>query len=833
MHILIDLQGCQSESRFRGIGRYSVSLTKAIIRISKEHKVSILINGMYDINNINDVKNLYSNLIDPADMYVFSAHMPTHFSDKSNHERLKSAKINRDHAIANINPDIVLVTTFFEGFSDNFVVSISETDRGWKTFSICYDLIPLMNPAVYLSDKLFHEFYMDKVKEFENSYGVLSISNSVVNELEKYTQVAPEKIQAISSAVDDEFCVLDLSDAERQSLRQKYHIPGEFLMTIGVVEPRKNIDALIEAYGKLPRAVREQYSLVLACQIKPHNRSYLLDVAKKHSVPTGQIVFTGYLSDEDLIGLYNICRLFVFPSIHEGFGLPPLEAMSCGAATISSNLTSLPEVIGWEGAMFNPRNTGEMAALMERGLTDESFHSELVAHAAIQATKFSWQRSAELSLAAFEKALADNVEKPSVDNDALLAQSIHAFRAIDALDDEDRLGTAWALAQNSFVGHKKKLLVDVSVLVEHDAATGIQRVVRSVLSCLLRMSLPGYEVRPVYCKMGNNYHYANAYQNSKFGSTRGEDEAVLFTKGDVMLVLDLTAHLFPYLNSQLDKIRRTGAQVHFVVYDIIPISQPKWAAESIQRVFPAWLASLAQHADGLVCISESVADEVREWLDKQREIIAINPYLTVKSFHLGADLDASMPSKGMPENAAQVLSAIQQRESFLIVSTIEPRKGHQQALEACELLWAKGVKCNLVIVGKQGWAVEELAEKIRKHPQLNKQLFWLNGISDEFLEMLYDQSSALLVPSFAEGFGLPLIEAAQKDLPLIIRDIPVFKEIAAEHATYFKGTEAKVLSDVLITWIEDSKQGNVPKSSAISWLSWRESTEQLLKQLPL
>ncbi|MEG3136181.1 glycosyltransferase family 1 protein [Rouxiella sp. T17] len=833
MHILIDLQGCQSESRLRGIGRYTVSLTKALIRLATQHKISILINGMYDIDNINAVKNIYKDLIDPADMYVFSAHMPTHFSDTSNHGRLKAAQINREHAIANISPDIVFVSSFFEGFSDNFVVSQTSNNNPWKTFCICYDLIPLINPAVYLSDALFKQFYINKIKEYENFDGLLAISYSVVEEIKKHTQVLPERIQHISSAVDDEFRILDMSDTDRESLRKKYHIPGEFLMTIGVVEPRKNIDALIEAYGLLPEAVRADYSLVLACQIKPHNRTYLLEVAKKHGVPMHQIVFTGYLTDDDLIGLYNICRLFVFPSLHEGFGLPPLEAMKCGGATITSNATSLPEVMGWEEGMFDPRDTPAMAALIERALTDEVFHAKLVAHAAIQATKFSWQRSAELSLEAFDKALMQtSVNKPLLDHSGL-QQVIADIKAIPELNDEDRLGTAWALAQNSFTSHKKKLLVDVSVLVEHDAGTGIQRVARSVLSCLLDMSFPDYDVRPVYCQMGKNYHYANKYQNLKFDSAHGQDDAVLFSKGDLLLVLDLTAHLFPYLNAHLDKIRRTGAQVHFVVYDIIPISQPKWAAESIQKVFPGWLASLAQHADGLVCISHSVAEEVRTWLDQQRENIHINPYLTVKNFLLGADLNASMPSKGMPENATQILATMKESESFLMVSTIEPRKGYQQAFEAFDLLWRQGKKCNLIIVGKQGWAVEELVEKIRQHPQLNKQLFWLNGISDEFLELLYDQSSALLVSSFAEGFGLPVIEAAQKDLPVIIRDIPVFREIAGDNATYFNGSEPAVLSDVILSWIENAKTGNIPQSSDINWLTWRESTELLVKQLPL
>jgi glycosyltransferase involved in cell wall biosynthesis len=120
-----------------------------------------------------------------------------------------------------------------------------------------------------------------------------------------------------------------------------------------------------------------------------------------------------------------------------------------------------------------------------------------------------------------------------------------------------------------------------------------------------------------------------------------------------------------------------------------------------------------------------------------------------------------------------------------MVGTLEPRKGHQQALAACEQLWADGVDANQVIVGKQGWMVEALVERMTHHAELNRRLFWLDGISDEFLEQVYAASACLIAASYGEGFGLPLIEAAQHKLPIVARDIPVFREVAGSHAHYF------------------------------------------------
>jgi glycosyltransferase involved in cell wall biosynthesis len=143
-----------------------------------------------------------------------------------------------------------------------------------------------------------------------------------------------------------------------------------------------------------------------------------------------------------------------------------------------------------------------------------------------------------------------------------------------------------------------------------------------------------------------------------------------------------------------------------------------------------------------------------------------------------------------------------------------------------EQLWADKVDANLVIIGNQGWKTEDLVEKIHCHPELNNRLFWLQGISDEMLEQVYRAADALLAASKGEGFGLPLIEAAQYGLRVIARDIPVFREVAGEHAYYFRGEEPRDLADALRSWL---LLGNAaPASIGIPWLTWEQSSRQLL-----
>jgi glycosyltransferase involved in cell wall biosynthesis len=176
----------------------------------------------------------------------------------------------------------------------------------------------------------------------------------------------------------------------------------------------------------------------------------------------------------------------------------------------------------------------------------------------------------------------------------------------------------------------------------------------------------------------------------------------------------------------------------------------------------------------------------------------------------------------------------------LIVATIEPRKGHIQTIQSFEELW-KTEDINLVIVGKEGWkgledekrrTIPQIINKIKSHKELNKRLFWLENISDEFLEEIYKISTALIAPSQAEGFGLPLIEAAQSNIPIIARDIKVFQEVAKEFAYYFNDDDnPKTISEAIKNWLELYKADKHPKSHNIPWLTWQESTKILLDKI--
>jgi glycosyltransferase involved in cell wall biosynthesis len=167
------------------------------------------------------------------------------------------------------------------------------------------------------------------------------------------------------------------------------------------------------------------------------------------------------------------------------------------------------------------------------------------------------------------------------------------------------------------------------------------------------------------------------------------------------------------------------------------------------------------------------------------------------------------------------------RKSFLMVGTLEPRKGQTQVLDAFDRLWDKACDVNLVIVGKQGWMVDQLVGRLREHPELHKRLFWLEGISDEYLEKVYAASTCLIAASYGEGFGLPLVEAAKHNLPIIARNIPVFREVADKHAYYFDAITPGQLAESIESWVKLYYRGESPNSDKLPWLGWSDSVVRL------
>ncbi|MDR2678206.1 MAG: FkbM family methyltransferase [Zoogloeaceae bacterium] len=365
----------------------------------------------------------------------------------------------------------------------------------------------------------------------------------------------------------------------------------------------------------------------------------------------------------------------------------------------------------------------------------------------------------------------------------------------------------------------RQLLVDVSALARVDLRTGIQRVVRAVLEKWLDYD-ESWQVEPVYA-VPEGYRYARRFTCDFLGIDKdwAEDALVDAWAGDVFFGLDFHNSAVPDRRAILEKWRDAGVGIGFLVYDLLPVTHPDFFPEGAAQIHQRWLETIAVF-DFAIGISHSTAKALEDWLatsGTQRT----RP-LRIEYAHIGADLVASAPTRGLPSNAAAQLRAIKAKPSFLMVGTVEPRKGHADVLDAFDVLWKQRLDINLVIVGKEGWMVDALAKRLRTYAAHEPRLIWLENVSDEYLECLYGASIALIAASHAEGFGLPLIEAARHKLPIIARNIPVFHEVAGEYAYYFDH-----LAPAIEAWLEMYRQGRHPLSDNMPWLLWEESAQQL------
>jgi len=286
--------------------------------------------------------------------------------------------------------------------------------------------------------------------------------------------------------------------------------------------------------------------------------------------------------------------------------------------------------------------------------------------------------------------------------------------------------------------------------------------------------------------------------------------------GDHFLALDLN-HAIRGQAPFFDRLREVGGRSYAVIYDLLPFHRPDWFPPGLSAEHRRWFEFVANF-DRLVCISRSVADDVCRELPKTSDGAA-----DVRWFHLGSDL----PSRVRGDAVAQLST----RPSIMIVSIIWARKGHAQALEAFELLWAKGVDVNFVLAGRVGWGMDSFVAKLRRHPELNRRLFWFEGPDDELLNRLYATVDGILISSEGEGFGLPVVEALNHRKPVLARDLPVFHEIAGDAVRYFSGLEATALALALQHWIDDLAAGRAVVPLDLSPISWRQSAKQLLEAL--
>lgn len=295
---------------------------------------------------------------------------------------------------------------------------------------------------------------------------------------------------------------------------------------------------------------------------------------------------------------------------------------------------------------------------------------------------------------------------------------------------------------------------------------------------------------------------------------------------DVLLLLDSSWH--SDLFKQVLEMKSKGVAVISVVYDLIPLTHPQFCDESLVTVFEHWFDWVPKAAEGVVAISKTIRDQVQKFVVQRSQGDDPMPQW-FDYFYLGSELDLVFKGgrirnrvKKPFQNGAPV---------YLMVSTIEPRKNHDYLIDAFERLWESGLEINLLLVGKVGWKCKKLMKRIKANPEYNRRFFFLNRVTDTELEYCYSKSRCLLLPSFVEGFGLPLVEAMQRGIPAMASDIPVFREVGGDYLAYFDLADSNALADLIRRYEMSGVFPAIKKIEGWSWLTWRESARQLISKI--
>jgi glycosyltransferase involved in cell wall biosynthesis len=383
--VWIDAQGCQNTANFeRGIARQAAESTRALLRVAPEIVHTVGLTPLHPL---------------PASLdYLHGTGLIGWASGKG--------------SAPDPAPPIYHVTSPFEGPAP--ITELTELWPQWarrggvRVMITLHDLIPLLFEEHYIDANPFHSMpWMARLGLVRAADYALAVSESTAADAVEHLGFDEGRITVIDAGVSTQMASLVGSREEAGKILEG-RFPGlrdGFLYYVGGDEWRKNMEGMIDAYSLLPERLRERHQLVITCKLLAARRLDLMTYARRKGIREDQLLLTGFVSDRELSALYRSCDLFVFPSHYEGAGLPILEAMSCGAPVIGSNLSSVPEILGDLRATFDPSDPADIAASIERTLGSDDELNRLRRVATERATHFTWDRVASKAIEGYDRAL--------------------------------------------------------------------------------------------------------------------------------------------------------------------------------------------------------------------------------------------------------------------------------------------------------------------------------------------------------------------------------------------------------------------------------------------
>ncbi|MCG6658029.1 glycosyltransferase [Halomonas campisalis] len=622
----------------------------------------------------------------------------------------------------------------------------------------------------------------------------------------------------------------EITPALKRQARQALGVAENtcLIASFGGINPKKLSDRLVEAILDTPLGEHPDIQLVLVGAQHGGEFGRRLERRLRGHPRVGRVTITGFVDRERYLRWLQAADIAVQLRQHsrgESSGAI-FDAMAHGVAVVANAHGSSAELP--ESAVAMLPEQCDLNALSESlvALVDDPQRRQALGQAArgFVAEALAPPRIATRYREAIE-GFARGTRRQRAEQ---WLDRLAACQALRELDEPRLKSATRTLCELDTLAPAQppRILFDVSTIAWHDLKTGIERVTRRLADELLRHPPPGWRVELIRWG-GDDFHLARGFASDQLGiAPPAPDRPCEARPGDIYVSVEWAPPLLEQAGHALERLRARGVRCYFTVHDLLPLRLPHCFPDDTPARMRAWFEAIAGLADGITTVSATVADDVRGEL----EALALPHPPWVRHFHLGADFSGHAAGEPLQRGEQRLLEKIGQASgaTLLVVGTVEPRKGHRQVMEAMERCWQDGAELNLVIVGKQGWDVDDLMQRIARHPRRDRRLFWVEGASDTLLRRLYAGSDGLVAASLGEGFGLPLIEAAHHGIPILARDIPVFREVAGEHADYFTAETAEDLAQALTAWQRRWRAGELGDSRAMPYQSWAQSAGQWL-----
>ena len=369
---------------------------------------------------------------------------------------------------------------------------------------------------------------------------------------------------------------------------------------------------------------------------------------------------------------------------------------------------------------------------------------------------------------------------------------------------------------------RTRILFDVTQIARRDLGSGVQRVTKEIARQLAEDDPLVTDFIPVRVAAIAGKTVLVRHDDfldsmlGRFPLGPWPGEVIDPGEGDILLNVDVNLEGTVRLAAEghFAAWRSQGLRTCFLIHDLLPLERPADFSGELPQKFSEWIAAVCAHAD-LLLVTTGAGKAA---LSRRLSDLALATVPEIAVVPLGADFATRDASRKLPAVHS---------EYVLMVGTLEPRKGYEQAIGAFEHLWRTGSRRALVIAGRAGWDCNELVRRIEHHGELGHRLFWFRDATDDVIADLYRSADGLLGASHAEGFGLPLVEAAHFGVPLLLRDIPVFRDVAADGAEYFTAHDGAALADAIGQWLEKIAAGQAPASVSLRAKTWKASAQAL------